>query len=82
MNNSYVFKLLIAIDTFVCSVLWRDSGITISSMTGLALRKTSRPRWALILGAALNWIQPGHCEAAIAHDISRAKAALVILNGA
>ena len=81
MNNSYAFKLLIAIDMFVCAVIWRDSGITISSMTGLNLRRPTPSLWAKGLGWVLNHIQSGHCELAITHDISRAKAALVILNG-
>ena len=81
MNNSYVFKLLIAIDMFVCSVIWRDSGITISSMTGLELRRPNARKWAKVLGWVLNHIQPGHCEMAIANDLKRNAAAKATLNG-
>ena len=79
MNNGYVFKVLIAIDVLIADLIWRDSDITISSFTGLALRKTSPPLWAKILGWTLNHIQTNHCELAITNDALRAKAALAIL---
>lgn len=37
------------------------------------------PRWAKVLNAFLNWIEPGHCRLAIACDIERAEQALRIL---
>lgn len=79
ISNTYVFKVLLAIDTFFASLIWRDSAITISSYTGLELRGAAPARWAVLLGAFLDWINPGHCEKAIAHDIARATTALAIL---
>lgn len=77
--NGYIFKVLLYVDMFVAALIWRDSGVTISSFTGLALRKPKPPRWAALLGGLLNGLQPGHCESAIAHDLIRAKEALTIL---
>jgi hypothetical protein len=80
MAHGYVFKVLLYIDMFVAALIWRDSGVTISSYAGLALRQPTPPIWALILGRGiLNKIQANHCELAIEHDIERAKEALVIL---
>lgn len=80
-QNTYVFKALLYVDIFVCALVWRDADITISSMTGLELRKPKPRRWARVLGWVLNHLQPGHCEGAIAHDIDRAETALQILKG-
>lgn len=79
MNNGYLFKFLIALDIFVCTLVWRDPDITISSMTGLELRKPKPRLWARILGWILNHVQAGHCERAVKHDILRAQMALAIL---
>lgn len=79
MSNTYVFKVLLAIDIFVAALVWRDDGVTISSYCGLALRKETPPIWAIVLGGALNLISPGHCESAILHDTERADAAKAIL---
>jgi hypothetical protein len=80
MNNGYVFKVLIALDMFVASLIWRDSGVTISALTGIALRQKTPPMWAFVLGLCiLNKIQANHCETAIAHDRARAQEALEIL---
>ena len=80
MNNGYVFKVLIALDMFVASIIWRDSGVTISSLAGLELRKPTPAIWAIVLGRnILNKIQANHCEMAIAHDRARAQEALEIL---
>lgn len=80
-TNTYVFKVLIAFDIFVCAIIWRDPDITISSMTGLELRRPTPRAWARILGWVLNHLEKGHCESAIAHDIGRAEGALKILSG-
>jgi len=79
IDNGYVFKVLIAVDIFVCSIVWRDADITISSMTGLELRKPNPKKWAVVLGWVLNHIQKNHCEMAIESDIDRAYSALLIL---
>lgn len=80
MSNTYAFKVLLALDIFVAALLWRDDDITISSYCGLALRKPAPALWARVLGGALNWISPGHCESAISHDVDRAHTALIILD--
>jgi hypothetical protein len=81
-DKTYVFKVMLYLDMLGCSLIWRDADLTISSMTGLALRKLAVPRWAAVLGWVLNKLQPGHCELAIADDIARAKAALAQLGAA
>jgi hypothetical protein len=77
--NGYVGVLARTIDILLCGWIWREYGITISSKTGLALRRPSPPAWARVLGWVLNHIQANHCELAIAADTQRARTALVIL---
>lgn len=79
MSNTYVFKVLLYFDMFIGACIWRDSDVTISSFTGLELRKAKPRLWARLLGGALNWLQAGHCESAILHDTGRANEALAIL---
>lgn len=78
-DNAWAIVVLRALDVFWACLIWRDYDITISSYTGLALRKPTPPWWARTLGWILDHIQPNHCELAIAADIERAKAALTIL---
>jgi hypothetical protein len=80
-NNSYGVLLARTIDVLTCSWIWRDYDITISSMTGLALRAQQPPRWARVLGWCLDHIEANHCELAIAADKQRATNALLVLNG-
>ena len=77
--HTFLGKVLLAFDMFVCAVIWRDSGITISSMVGLAMRKGDPVWWARVLNWLLNAVEKGHCEMAIADDILRAQAAIAIL---
>jgi len=78
-ETGWIFKVLLYFDVFWCGVIWGDSDCTISSMTGLELRKPSPQWWARVLGGILNTLQAGHCESAIDHDIKRAIQALNIL---
>jgi hypothetical protein len=78
-NNTWAIVILRAFDVFWGCVVWRDYDITISSWTGLELRKPKAQGWARDLGWVLNHISPGHCEGAIKADIVRAQAALTIL---
>jgi hypothetical protein len=78
-SNGYFLVLLRAVDVLACTWIWRDYDITISSMTGLELRKPAPARWARILGWVLNHLQTGHCELAIAADELRCLEALKIL---
>jgi len=78
-NQGYVVVVARCIDFLVAGVIWRDYGVTISSFTGLAMRRPAPPLWARMLGGFLNFLEPGHCELAIACDIERAQAALQIL---
>ncbi len=80
-NNSYGVLLARTIDVLTCSWLWRDYDCTISSMTGLELRKAAPARWARVLGWCLNHIEANHCELAIQADIFRAHTALLVLTG-
>ena len=81
MNNSYTLVISRSLDILLCSWIWRNYDITISSMTGLALKSKSPPKWAVYLGWVLNHIQANHCNLAIAADIERATSALAILSG-
>ena len=81
VTKTYPYKILHAIDVFACTLLFRDSDVTISAMTGLAMRKANPPWWARALNAFLNAIQRGHCEMAIQADIERAQAAIRLLQG-
>lgn len=84
-RNTYALVLARTLDILACGWIWRVYGVTISSECGLALRKPAPPpgaygpRAARALGRALNWIEPGHCEGAIAADIARARQALSLL---
>lgn len=78
-SNSYAMVLARSLDILACSWIWRDYDITISSMTGLELRKSAPARWAKILGWCLNHLQANHCEQAIVADIARCTEALKIL---
>jgi len=75
MNNTWAFKILLAVDVFLCSIIWRDPNVTISAMVGLERRK-SAPKWWVRLVP----LTRAHCEDAIAGDIERAYAALRILS--
>lgn len=79
MNNTYGMVLARSVDILACTWIWRAYDVTISSMAGLELRKPKPRLWARWIGGALNWLQTGHCESAIAADIGRAKAALAVL---
>lgn len=79
-SNSYVMVLARTVDILLCGWIWRDYDVTISSMTGLELRKAAPRWWARWLGAFLNWIQTNHCELAIIADTERANQALELLH--
>lgn len=78
-GNSYVFVVLRALDLNVASLVWRNYGVTISAMTGLALRQPTPSAWSILLGAFLTLCQRNHCEEAIAADRYRAQQALNIV---
>lgn len=60
------------------SLITHASGV-VCKMQGCQCRP---PLWARALNALLNWLEPHHCELAIACDIERAEQALKILHGA
>ena len=74
--RGYVVKVLLALDIFVSALCFRDSDVTISAETGLAMRRPNPPWWARALNWMLDTIQPGHCQNAIQWDIERAEAAI------
>lgn len=80
-NRSYVFIVLRAVDLFVACLIWRDYDVTISSFTGLEMRKPKPRWWAKALNWFLNKCEKNHCELAIAADIERANTSLAILKG-
>lgn len=77
--NSFLMVILRGIDILFATWIWRDYDITISSLTGIELRKTSPRKWAVILGWVLNHIQKNHCELAIISDTARALTTLQML---
>lgn len=77
--NSFLMVLLRGIDILFATWIWRDYDITISSLTGLELRKPKPRKWAVILGWILNHIQKNHCELAIISDTTRALTTLQML---
>lgn len=77
--QTYLFKCLLFVDLFAAALIFRDADVTISSMTGLELKKAKPALWARVLGGVLNKIQPGHCTMAITDDIARAEAAVKLL---
>jgi len=79
VEQTWVFKVILAVDIFLCAVLFRDFDVTISSMTGLEIRKSKPALWAKCLGTILNTIQKNHTEMAIASDRQRAQEALRLL---
>jgi hypothetical protein len=78
-DNAWAIVILRSLDVFWACLIWRDYDITISSYTGLELRKPAPALWARALGWVLNHIQANHCEGAITADIERGRAALTIL---
>lgn len=80
-NRSYWLTFWRSVDLFFACLIFRDYDITISSFTGLEMRKASPRWWARVLNWFLNRIQKGHCEIAIAADTERAQESLKILTG-
>jgi hypothetical protein len=80
MSKTWVYRVLLAFDLFVCACIWRIDDVTISAETGLAMQRPNPPLWARMLNGFLNWIRPGHCAAAILDDIERAKNAITYLS--
>lgn len=78
-GNTYVFIVLLTLDLAVAALVRREYGITISSYTGLELRKEQPKAWAIWLGAFLVLCQTNHCEEAIAADRERAQYAQKVL---
>lgn len=78
-NRGFGVVVARAIDILFAAVIWRDYDITISSLTGLELRKPNPRWWARALGWSLDHLSKGHCEGAIKADIFRAREALTLL---
>ena len=81
LATGFLHGLAIAIDYGMeMLAFWRVAApMTISSQSGLALRRGDRHTPLAYIGRALNWMNPGHTDAAIKADIMRAHVALVEL---
>jgi hypothetical protein len=83
-SGTYSHTLAIAVDIATASVFWNTADVCVSPGTGIELRrrKVGIPysRRLAAIGDALEWIQPGHCEASIAADLERIEAARALLN--
>jgi hypothetical protein len=76
---TYVAKVLLAFDYFMC-VLWtRDQGLSISGRCGLYWRHGNPPVFWYLLHRLLNALQKDHCELAIEGDLARAQAVVRLL---
>ena len=79
IQYNYAYKVLLFIDLFACALIFRDSDVTISAETGLAMQRAAPPLWARALNSFLNLFHKGHCRMAIAADIDRAQTAIAYL---
>jgi hypothetical protein len=77
--HTYYGKVLFALDVLLCTLIWRDSGVSISSMCELQLEGPQPARWAVVLGWILNHIEANHTKLAVIDDIARAQNAIAIL---
>ena len=80
-TQTYGFKVLFFIDTFIASLIWRDAGITISAMCGLELKKPKPRWWARAISRLCNLVQANHCALAVEYDTWRAYQTIAILTG-
>jgi hypothetical protein len=74
--SSYPGKVLLYIDVCVAGIIWGDSDVTISALTGLERKKPNPRLWCRLMP-----LTQAHCNGAIAHDIARAQAAIRLLTG-
>jgi hypothetical protein len=79
VTKNYLYKILLFFDIFMCALIFRDPDVTISAETGLAMQRATPPIWAMLLNGFLDFIQKGHCQAAIEDDIRRAQIAIQYL---
>jgi hypothetical protein len=79
MGKTYVYKVMLFVDIFLCAILFRDPDITISAETGLAMQRAKPPTWARLLNHFLNFFHKGHCAQAIDDDVLRAQMAIIYL---
>lgn len=81
-GKTYGGKVLLFIDDLLCALLWRNTGISISGMTGAYMRLPNPPQWAVKLSRMLSKVNPpNHCEEARLGDIERMKESIEILEG-
>lgn len=66
---AYLWKVLVALDQLVNTVLGGEPDETISSRAGKA--KLRGKRWGCLLCNFLDWFDGGHCEKAIEPDEGR-----------
>lgn len=78
-DNTYTHNLAVAVDFFSASLFWNRADVTVSSLCGLQLRRRAQGEGfqagLVALGDFLEWINPGHCEAAIKADFARMEVA-------
>ena len=74
-HRSVAFLLLVSLDYLLSALIFGRTGITVSARCYEAMQ---RPQPGIaeaslrLLGHALEWAQPGHCEDAVRSDILRA----------
>lgn len=89
LSQTYLRTAAVGFDEFVAALLLDRNDLTISSACGLVRRGPAAAapmqlhEWQVVflrvVGAALDYFFPGHCEGAIRSDISRANSSLMIL---
>jgi len=76
--KTWMRKVVIALDVFFAAILLNKEKITISSWAGIEAPKGNRV--ARVLVKFLEWVDPGHCQRAVAFDIQRAQLVILYLS--
>jgi hypothetical protein len=86
-KKTYLHTLLVALDQFGAAVFFNRADLTVSAMCWLVrkgrtedLRPGRWQTWLLVhIGNVLEWVQPGHLEAARVGDLIRANSVRLML---
>lgn len=81
-SAGYFIRILIALDELGAVILKLPNNVTISSACGKWKSFHGFPRLIARIGYfCLDWMKPGHCEAAIINDESRDAISKIFLEG-
>ena len=74
--KTYIIQVLLSVDQLAGVLFWKghDADETISTRLGRKVRDGRELNWfQSLLYRFLEWVDPGHCEQAIKHEIWKAK---------